>query len=108
MAEYYAKNKYYGASKIYYQNVINNWPETQLAQTSKARIEEYKDKVQSPKPTFGWLVNLLPQEKTGNLGFGTATSGIPTGMGQANPGMGTLGGMGSGNTPGVPSGTTTR
>ena len=108
VAEYYAKNKYYGASKIYYQNVINNWPDTQLAQTSKARIEQYKDKPQSPKPTFGWLVKLLPAEKTGSLGYGVATSGIPTGMGQANPGMGTLGGMGSGNTPGVPSGTTTR
>ena len=61
-----------------------------------------------PTPPFDWLVKLLPQENTGNLGNGIATSGAVPGMGQASPGMGTLGGMGSGNQPGVPSGTSTR
>ena len=63
MAEYYVKNKYYGASRIYYQNVINNWPDTQLAQKSKARIDEFKDKPAAPTPPFDWLVKLLPAEK---------------------------------------------
>jgi outer membrane protein assembly factor BamD (BamD/ComL family) len=108
VAEYYVKNKYYGASRLYYQNVIKNWPDTQLAQKSQARIEEFKDKQAAPTPPFQWLVNLLPAEKTGNLGFGVATSGLPSGMGAAAPGMGTMGGMGSGNQPGMPSGTTSR
>ena len=62
----------------------------------------------SPTPPFAWVAKLLPPEKTGNLGYGVATSGMPTGMGQANPGMGTMGGMGSGNCRRAPSGTTTR
>jgi hypothetical protein len=108
LAEYYSKNKYYAASKIYYQNVINNLPDTQLAQQSKEKIEDFKDKPGSPTPPFAWVAKILPPENTGALGNGTATSGLPSGMGSAAPGLGTMGGLGSGNMPAAPSGTTTR
>jgi outer membrane protein assembly factor BamD (BamD/ComL family) len=107
-AEYYYKNKYYAASRLYYQDVIEKWPDTQLAQTSRTRIGDTKGKPDAPTPPFQWIVDLLPQEKTGALGNGVATSGLVPGMGQSAPGIGTLGGMGSGNAAGVPSGTTTR
>ena len=79
VAEYYAKNKYYGASRIYYQNVINNWPDTQLAQKSKARIDEYKDKPAVSQADIRLAGETAAgREKTGNLGYGVATSGIPS------------------------------
>ncbi len=53
-------------------------------------------------------MKLLPAAKTGNLGYGVATSGIPQGMGQANARHGNDGWHGIGQQPGVPSGTTTR
>ncbi len=108
IGEYYYKNKYYTASKAYYQTVVDNWPDTQLAQSAKTKIESTKGKPGLPHPPFDWLVKLLPQENTGAIGNGTASSGIPQGMGSANPGIGTLGGMGSGTMPATPSGTSTR
>ena len=108
IGEYYYKNKYYTASKAYYQTVVDNWPDTQLAQEAKTKIESTAGKPGAPTPPFDWLVKWLPQESTGSIGNGAASSGIPQGMGQAMPGMGTLGGMGSGAMPATPSGSSTR
>jgi outer membrane protein assembly factor BamD (BamD/ComL family) len=108
LGEYYSKNKYYAASRIYYAKVVNKWPDTALAQQAKTRIEDDKDKPGAPPKMFAWVDKILPPENTGALGGGGATSGIPTGMGSAMPGIGTLGGMGSGSSAAVPSGNTTK
>ncbi len=61
LAEYYAKGKYYGAAKHYYAKVVDEYPETQLAQEATGRIEKYKAEPDTPKQPFEWLVNILPQ-----------------------------------------------
>ena len=63
LAEYYSKGKYYGASRIYYAKVAKEYPETQLAQESRSRLELIKEQPDNPTPPFEWLVNVMPQSK---------------------------------------------
>lgn len=63
MAEYYVKGKYYGAARIYYAKVAKEYPDTQLAQESRTRLEQLQAEPDNPTPPFQWLVNVLPQSK---------------------------------------------
>ena len=61
MAEYYAKGKYFGASRHFYDKIVEEYPETQLAQESRSRLEQIKDEPAAPDDPFEWLVKWLPQ-----------------------------------------------
>ncbi len=61
MAEYYAKGKYYGAARHFYEKIAKDFPETKLAQESRARLEQIKDEPANPTDPFEWLVKLLPE-----------------------------------------------
>jgi outer membrane protein assembly factor BamD (BamD/ComL family) len=60
MAEYYAKGEYYGAARHFYEKIAKDFPDTKLAQESRSRIEQTKDKPDNPTDPFQWLVDLLP------------------------------------------------
>jgi hypothetical protein len=60
MAEYYAKGEYYGAARHFYEKIAKDFPDTKLAQESRARIEQIKDEPANPTDPFQWLVDLLP------------------------------------------------
>jgi outer membrane protein assembly factor BamD (BamD/ComL family) len=61
MAEYYAKGKYYGASRHFYAKIVEEYPDTQVAQESRARIEQLKGEPDAPADPFKWLVDLFPE-----------------------------------------------
>ncbi len=61
MAEYYAKNDYYGAARHYYAKVVEEYPNTKLAEQSRARMEEFKAEPNNPDPPFEWVINMLPR-----------------------------------------------
>lgn len=61
MAEYYARGEYYGAAKIYYNKVVEDFPETQLAKQSHEKLDQYKAEPDNPTKTFQWLVDLFPE-----------------------------------------------
>mgnify|MGYP002621626565 CR=1 FL=1 len=61
MAEYYAKGKYYGAAEHFYTKIIEDYPETQLAAESRARLTQYKDEPANPQQPLEWLVDLFPE-----------------------------------------------
>lgn len=63
MAEFYAKNEYYGAARHYYAKVVDKYPETKLAEVSRNRMTEFAAEPASPTPPFEWLVNILPTSK---------------------------------------------
>jgi outer membrane protein assembly factor BamD (BamD/ComL family) len=63
MAEYYAQGKYYRASRMYYEKVVKDYPETRLAQESRSRLDQYKALPDSPTPPMQWLVDILPASK---------------------------------------------
>lgn len=63
MAEFYAKNDYYGAARHYFTKVVDDYPETKLASESRNRLDTFKSEPDNPDPPFEWLVKLLPTSK---------------------------------------------
>lgn len=63
MAEFYAKNEYYGAARHYYAKVVEDYPDTKLAEQSRTRMTEFSAEPANPTPTFQWLVDILPASK---------------------------------------------
>ena len=63
MAEYYAKGKYYRASRHFYDKIIQDYPDTQLAQDSRAKLEQYKGEPDVPTRPIDFLVKWLPESK---------------------------------------------
>ncbi len=49
MAEFYAKNDYYGAARHYYDKVVEEYPDTKLAEQSRDRMStSYQDRPANP------------------------------------------------------------
>lgn len=63
MAEFYAKNEYYGAARHYYTKVVKDFPDTKLAEQSRVKMAEFSAEPANPTPTFQWLVDILPASK---------------------------------------------
>ncbi|MGD9722159.1 MAG: tetratricopeptide repeat protein [Pirellulales bacterium] len=63
MGEYYAKGEYYAAARHFYEKIIKEYPETELAQQSRSRIDQYKTEPDNPADPFEWLVGMFPESK---------------------------------------------
>ncbi len=63
MAEYYAKGEYNRASRHFYEKIVKEYPETQLAQESRTRLDLIKSEPDNPENSFQWLVDLFPESK---------------------------------------------
>jgi outer membrane protein assembly factor BamD (BamD/ComL family) len=63
MGEYYAKGKYNRASRHFYEKVIKEYPDTQLAQESRSRLDQAKGQPDNPTPPFEFLTKWLPESK---------------------------------------------
>lgn len=63
LAEYYDTGKYFGASRMYYARIVEDYPDTQLAAESRKRLDLIKAEPDSPTPPLDWLVAWLPQSK---------------------------------------------
>lgn len=55
MAQFYETKRAYGAARIYYQNMINEHPQTQVADMARQRLEAIKDFPAEPPDHFKWL-----------------------------------------------------
>jgi outer membrane protein assembly factor BamD (BamD/ComL family) len=62
-ARYYDKNAYYGAARIYYQSVIDQYSQTQTAEAARRRLEEIKDLPAEPPNHFKWLTYVFESKK---------------------------------------------
>ncbi len=63
MAEFYAKGKHYGASRHFYDKIVDEYPETQLAQESRSRLEQIRTEPDNPADPWAWLVGMFPASK---------------------------------------------
>jgi len=63
IAEFYHKGKHYGASRIHYNNVAKNYPDTKLAQEARTKIQAVVAEPDHPKGKLDWLVDVLPESK---------------------------------------------
>ncbi len=63
VGQYYDKNAYYGSARIYYQAVVDAYPQTKSAQWARRRLEEIKDRPAEPVNHFKWLTYVFEPNK---------------------------------------------
>jgi outer membrane protein assembly factor BamD (BamD/ComL family) len=63
MGEFYDKQKYYGAARIYYQGLIENYPTSERAKDARARLDAIKGEPDVPPNYFKWLTDIFPSHK---------------------------------------------
>lgn len=61
MARHYENTGHFGAAKIYYAEVVNNHPQTQLASEAQSRLATIADEPAVPEEPVKWLVDLFPE-----------------------------------------------
>ncbi len=61
MAQFYDGTKNYGSAKTYYAEVINKYPDSELAQRAKSRMTELAGKPDFPEKRLAWFVELFPK-----------------------------------------------
>ena len=63
LAEFYSTKGYHGAARSYYNQVLDEYPHTDVAQKAESQIEEIKDESQNPTPRFVWISSLFPESR---------------------------------------------
>ncbi len=58
-AEYYADHKYYGAARLYYKGVIDEYPGTEMAKLARAKMNDYHSLPDEPPSRFAWLTGMF-------------------------------------------------
>jgi len=73
VAQYYDKKKCYGAARIYYRAVAEEYPQTGFAEQARARLEEIRGLPDQPPDHFRWLGDLFPDEEPPARSFSKTT-----------------------------------
>jgi outer membrane protein assembly factor BamD (BamD/ComL family) len=63
VAQYWDNKHYYGAARMYYKSVVEEFPQTYSAQEARQRLGEIKDLPAEPPNYFGWLDQVLGENK---------------------------------------------
>jgi outer membrane protein assembly factor BamD (BamD/ComL family) len=61
MAEFNDGTKHYGAARYYYRQVIQKYPDTELAKQARDRLAQIGDEPDMPAKRLAWLVDLFPE-----------------------------------------------
>ncbi len=63
MARFYDGTKNYGSAKTYYAEVINKYPDSELAAQARERITQLASEPESPEKRLAWFVERFPKSK---------------------------------------------
>jgi outer membrane protein assembly factor BamD (BamD/ComL family) len=63
MATYNDNKKYYLAARHYYQRVIEQYPDSPLAEQARVRLAEIGDEPDVPPERLAWFLELVPQSR---------------------------------------------
>jgi len=63
LAQYYESRKFFGAARIYYKSVIDDFPTTQRAKQAQARLEAIRNEPDEPPSQLSWLTGLFGSKK---------------------------------------------
>lgn len=63
LGEYYEGKKYYGAARMYYKSVIDEFPTTERAKEAKVRMEKIRNEPDSPPNRMAWLTGMFEPKK---------------------------------------------
>ena len=61
IAEFYVTKRYYSSARMYFQLVMQDYPQTKSAARARERFEEIRD-LQDPPDHFAWLKKIFPEE----------------------------------------------
>ncbi len=63
LGDYYEKHSEYGAARMYYKSVIDEYPTTEKAKDARARMEAIRDKPDKPPSRMAWLTGMFDSKK---------------------------------------------
>jgi TolA-binding protein len=63
LAKYYEQHDYFGAARMYYQGVIDEYPTTEKAKEAKVRLDAIKGKPDVPPSRLAWLTGMFGAKK---------------------------------------------
>ncbi|MBN1393833.1 MAG: tetratricopeptide repeat protein [Pirellulales bacterium] len=63
IAQYYEQRKRFGAARLYYRSIIEEFPRTRMAEQSKARLEAIGGEPDEPPDRFAWFTGLFESKK---------------------------------------------
>lgn len=61
MASHYEKTANHGSARVYYNDVIKKFPESQLASVARERLAENAEEPARPEEPMKWLVDMFPE-----------------------------------------------
>ena len=61
IAEFYVTKRYYSSARMYFQLVMQDYPQTKSAVRARERFEEIRD-LQDPPDHFAWLKKIFPED----------------------------------------------
>ena len=62
MAQYYDGTKNYGSAKTYYAEVIEKYPDSELAKQARERVTQIAGEPDFPEKRLAWFVDVFPEE----------------------------------------------
>ena len=63
VAGYYENRKCFGAARMYYQSILDEYPGTEKAKMAQTRLEKIRQEPDSPTNHFSWLTGLFESKK---------------------------------------------
>ena len=63
VAGFYDKKKRYGAARIYYNSIVEEYPQTAAAEKARQRLSEIAGKPDKPTDHFKWLTSMFEREQ---------------------------------------------
>ena len=62
-ARYREKQGKYGAARVYYNQLLAEFPDTPQADVARERLTEIEDYPAFPKQRLGWLTKIFPDQE---------------------------------------------
>ncbi|HTQ38323.1 MAG TPA: outer membrane protein assembly factor BamD [Pirellulales bacterium] len=78
LAEYWEKGDHYGAARIYYAQVLKDYPQTQFADAAKTKLAALEGKPNEPPSRLAFLTDWAKPKDTAGTGAGPTGSGGTT------------------------------
>jgi hypothetical protein len=63
MAQYYDRKQYYGSAQLYYQSILKEYPQTEVAAAARERLEQIRGLPPNPPNRFKWLTGMFDKWK---------------------------------------------
>lgn len=64
LAKYFDRRREFGAARVYYDEILTEYPDTPFAEQTRERLGEIVGKPNVPPQRLSWLVNLFPSTDT--------------------------------------------